>query len=370
MLTDYTTVLDALKARGLPAVFDSDRLGDYIVITLGGTSKITIGDLDDDLPYPQHLEGWSATYTNLAGDPGEPPFYRTADTDVDSLADAVADYVRLRNSMWLAAEMTELVNRHLRFAALPGNAQVYGDSAGSWTLVNAYCGEDPERHLLISSYPRPDEGIHTTGDPVTGWAVTEQRPGAESGTVYDAPEDPDAERVASQVSTWIRQHTDRSRPTSRQQPTDRQEHPAGGTRRPVDPKKCWHPVAALVDDDTEPGATRCLDCDTSFPPPTGAALPCGHCASVAAETGACIACSNTRKRALLRRPDDSGLPSDAALEILQDTLRDLDGTTNPGLAWYPDPRPLSRTGREDGKCYRVTFWLLTDHAARDAGMLG
>src|SRR5258708_7842479 len=108
MLTDYTTVLDALKARGLPAVFDSDRLGDYIVITLGGTSKVTIGDLDDDLPYPQPPKGGPTTYPTLAGAPIEPPFYRTADTDVDSLADAVADYVRLRNSTWLAAQMTEL----------------------------------------------------------------------------------------------------------------------------------------------------------------------------------------------------------------------------------------------------------------------
>lgn len=369
MLTDYTTVLNALKERGLPAELASDQTGSRIIVPLGGVSQITIGDLNGALPQPQHLNGWSAHYTNLAGDRLEPAFYRTTHTGVDSLAEAVTDYVRLRNSMWLPRQMAELVNRRLRSQALPGNADAYGDSAGFWAIVNGYDEQGVGRHLVISSYPRPDEGIHTAGDPVTGWAVTEQRPGADSAIVYDAPDNPDAEQAAVKVGTWIREHAARRRPSGRPQPA-RQDNPAGLLRRPVSPRNCSHPKAALVDDDAEPGAMRCLDCAKFFPAPTGAALACGHPMSVATETGACIACSNTRKRALLTRADGHGLPSDAALEILRDTLRALDGTTVRGLAWYPDPQPLSRTNRENGKCYRITFWLLTDHAARDAGMLG
>lgn len=219
MLTDYTTALDALKARGLPAVLDSDRAGDHIVITLGGASKVTIGDLEKDLPHPQHLQGWSAHYTNLAGDPQLDPFFHTTETDdVEKLADVVADYVRQRNRKRLADEMVELVTRRLRSDVLTGRAEVYTERAGTWTRVNAYSDEDPARHLMISSHPQTHHGIHTTGVPVTGWTITEQRPGADPVTIYDAPADPDAERVADQVSTWIRRQTGRPQPTGPQQP--------------------------------------------------------------------------------------------------------------------------------------------------------
>lgn len=204
MVTDYQIVVDKLKTHGLDAKLESDRLGDFIIVALGGAGGVAIGDLVGDLPYPEFLEGWSATYIGVDGGSCEEPFYRTEDLEVARLVDAVSGFVRWRNRTCLADEVAQLLRQELR--SLPGQARTEGDSAGTWVVVSGYSAEEPERLLMVATYPEADMGIGTpAGDPIVGWEVGEHRAGADSVPVYAAPENRDPGPVAVQIGKWIRE---------------------------------------------------------------------------------------------------------------------------------------------------------------------